>query len=173
MTLRILVAAVVGGAIGTLLGWLFGRQGGPRNPMVLAGLWIGLIVGSLLGSAVGGPGRPEPAGPSLAWPQFQQVLAEARTPVLVDFYADWCAPCRQLAPIMEQLKQEWAGRVEFHKVNVDESVDLARQMRIEGIPTLVFFVNGQEVRRVVGAPPKAELEQVLQQVVAGASSGSS
>ncbi len=73
---------------------------------------------------------------------------------IVDFYADWCGPCRKLSPIVEEIEQELADRAKFTKINTDENIDLAREYQISGIPTLLVFKNGELVERMVGLMPK-------------------
>lgn len=78
--------------------------------------------------------------------------------VMVDFWATWCAPCKMVAPTVEELSKEYEGKAKFAKVNTDENPDLASRYKIRGIPTLMFFKNGQIVDQVVGAVPKAQLK---------------
>ncbi|MDP3296305.1 MAG: thioredoxin [Thermodesulfovibrionia bacterium] len=78
--------------------------------------------------------------------------------VMVDFWATWCAPCKMVAPTVEELSKEYEGKAKFVKVNTDENPDLASRYKIRGIPTLMFFKNGQIVDQVVGAVPKAHLK---------------
>lgn len=89
--------------------------------------------------------------------EFDQVIA-SETPVLVDFFADWCGPCKMLAPILEQAAEECAGKAEFVKVNVDESGELAARYGVQSIPTMIVFQNGEVKGQSVGFMPK---EQVL------------
>lgn len=96
---------------------------------------------------------------------FAQVVLQSPTPVLVDFYADWCGPCRRLAPTLERLAVEFAGRATIVKFNVDEEPALAEQFRIESIPTLVLFSGGKVVGRATGLAPEAGLRNALQQLV--------
>ena len=87
---------------------------------------------------------------------FQAEVTKSDKPVLVDFWAVWCGPCQMMAPILHELETEMPD-VQIGKVNVDEQMDLARQFRVVGIPTLIIFKNGQEVQRMVGVTSKEEL----------------
>ena len=93
---------------------------------------------------------------------FKHELQNGSLPVLVDFYADWCGPCKSLAPVLEEIAGEFAGRLQVLKLNVDHEPELAAQYRVRGIPTLILFQAGKEVNRITGALPKNELTQVLQ-----------
>src|SRR5579871_6029106 len=99
---------------------------------------------------------------------FDRAVLQAEAPVLVDFWAEWCPPCRMIAPLVEQLAGEYAGRLRTVKVNVDDSPHVAARYGIQSIPTLVLFKQGKEVRRLIGARPKAELAAAIQAVLAPA-----
>ena len=87
---------------------------------------------------------------------FETEVLQASTPVLVDFYAPWCGPCKMLAPQLEQLAEEFAGRLAFAKVNVDEAGELAARYEITGVPTLLLFREGRVLDKIVGLlPPRA------------------
>ena len=87
---------------------------------------------------------------------FESEVLQAATPVLVDFYAPWCGPCKMLAPLLEQLAGEFSGRVKFAKVNVDEAPEIAGRYDITSVPTLMLFREGQAIDAVAGlASPKA------------------
>src|SRR5690242_3912933 len=92
---------------------------------------------------------------------FESVIADAR-PVLVDFWADWCPPCRMIAPILDQLSSQSEGKCVIGKLNVDENQQTAARFHVEGIPTLLIFKSGQLVDRLVGAHPKNTIVQHLQ-----------
>ena len=90
--------------------------------------------------------------------EFEEAVIQSDLPVLVDFWAPWCAPCRAVAPVLEELAREHAGSLKIAKVNTDENQANAFGYAVRGIPTMVLFNNGSEVDRVVGALPKANLE---------------
>ena len=78
--------------------------------------------------------------------------------VMVDFWAVWCGPCRMIAPTVEELAKEYAGKLKVCKLNTDENPEVATQYKIMGIPTIIFFKNGEKVDQVVGAVPKSQLQ---------------
>jgi len=92
---------------------------------------------------------------------FDEVVLGAKTPVMVDFWAPWCGPCRALAPTVEELAEEYQGKVTFAKVNVDENPKVASRYSIRSIPTLLVFKDGKPMAQVVGLRPKSELKQHL------------
>ena len=92
---------------------------------------------------------------------FQSEVLDSTTPVLVDFWAPWCGPCRMLAPTLETLAEKYAGKVRVAKLNVDDNQRLAAQYRIEGIPTVILFKGGQPVQSLVGVHPAEHFEQLL------------
>jgi thioredoxin len=99
---------------------------------------------------------------------FDSEVTRSQMPVLVDFYADWCGPCRALAPTLERLAAEFAGRAKIVKVNVDEEPELAGQFQVSSIPTLVFFAGGRLAGQVAGLVPESGLRQALDQLAASA-----
>ena len=99
---------------------------------------------------------------------FEEEVIKADTPVLVDFWADWCAPCKMIAPIVEELAEEYDGQVKFGKVDVDSNPRVAGSYGIRGIPTLLIFNGGEPVDQVVGAVPKSVLKERLDQAVPSA-----
>jgi len=94
--------------------------------------------------------------------KFQTEVLESSEPVLVDFYADWCPPCRALAPTLENLANEFDGRARILKVNVDENPDLAGRYNVRSIPTLALFQDGEVADVKVGALPQAALRSLLE-----------
>lgn len=96
---------------------------------------------------------------------FDKEVLEAETPVLVDFYADWCGPCKMMAPIVAQLADEYDGRMKVGKCNIDEEDGLARMYRVMSIPTLKIFVKGETAATIVGAVSKEELEAEMKKVL--------
>jgi len=92
---------------------------------------------------------------------FDQIVLQAKTPVLVDLWAPWCAPCRMVAPVVEELASEYAGKVSFAKLNVDQNPRTASRYGIMSIPTLLIFKDGKPVSNIVGFRPKAELKRSL------------
>lgn len=92
---------------------------------------------------------------------FKNEVLDSATPVLVDFWATWCAPCRAIAPSLEELATQYKGQVKIAKVDVDESQQVAQQFGIRSIPTLLMFKGGKVVEQLVGAVPKAKLEDTL------------
>ncbi len=91
---------------------------------------------------------------------FSEVLKNEN--VVIDFYANWCAPCKMIAPIIEELAKEYAGKVVFAKLNTDENIEIAQRFAISAIPTIIFFKNGKAVDQIVGALPKAELKRWIE-----------
>jgi thioredoxin 1 len=92
---------------------------------------------------------------------FDEMVTNSAKPVLVDFWASWCGPCRAVAPVMEELASEYDGKAVVGKVNVDEQGDISAKFRIMSIPTVMVFKGGQVVEKVVGARPKAEFQKLL------------
>jgi thioredoxin 2 len=96
---------------------------------------------------------------------FTQEVLQSPLPVLVDVWAPWCGPCRMVAPVIEEIAREFAGRITVGKLNSDENRIIPSQYRIQGIPTLLLFHKGQLAEQIVGAVPKQHIVQKLQQVL--------
>jgi len=96
---------------------------------------------------------------------FKKEVLESQQPVLVDFWASWCAPCRAIAPAVEELATQYKGKVKVAKMNIDDNQDTPQQFGVRSIPTLLVFKGGKVVDQIVGAVPKSKLEDALKKVV--------
>lgn len=97
---------------------------------------------------------------------FDKDVLESATPVLVDFWAPWCGPCRMLSPLIEEIAKEYTGKVKVAKINTDEHPNAAGRYKISAIPTLLFFKGGKLVEQMVGVHSKAEIKKTLDGLVA-------
>lgn len=97
---------------------------------------------------------------------FEAEVLESDVPVLVDFWAPWCGPCRQVAPVVEEIAGEKAGQLKVMKLNTDDNQQTAIKYNVLSIPTLIVFKNGQEAKRVIGAYPKKKLEAEIEPALA-------
>jgi len=93
---------------------------------------------------------------------FEQLVLQSEKPVLVDFWAEWCGPCRALAPIVEAMAEQYAGAVRVVKLNVDESSTVTQRYGIQGIPTLILFQKGEEKERMVGAVSREKISRTIE-----------
>jgi thioredoxin 1 len=92
---------------------------------------------------------------------FDEEIKGSTEPVLVDFWAEWCGPCKMIAPTLEEMAQDFAGRLKIAKLNVDDSPDIARRFEVMSIPTLILFKDGEPVQRLIGAKGKGQLVQEI------------
>jgi len=97
---------------------------------------------------------------------FDETIGAATEAVVVDFWAEWCGPCKMIAPILEEIADEHAGKLTVAKLNVDDNPDIARRFDVMSIPTLIVFQDGQPVKRLVGAKGKGQLLEELSDVIA-------
>jgi thioredoxin 1 len=165
MTLTLLIYLLIGGGAGAALGY-FGKCSSGACPLTAnwrRGAFVGALIGLAVYASSGGGGHATAMNQSTAnvkhitEAEFDTEVTQAALPVVVDFYATWCGPCRQLAPTMDRLADQYAGKIKFVKVNVDESPKLAQQFQVEGIPMLVFLQNGKTAGTSVGLIAKEDL----------------
>ncbi len=97
---------------------------------------------------------------------FENEVIKSKTPVIVDFWAEWCGPCKMMGPVFEEVSKEYAGKLEFAKVNVDEQGELAEKNNVMGIPCLIIFNKGKEVDRIVGFNPKDMFKIKVNEILA-------
>lgn len=97
--------------------------------------------------------------------QFDELVLKSDLPVLVDFWAPWCGPCRMMTPVMEELAVELDGKAKVYKLNVDEQQATARAYEVQSIPTMIIFKGGEAAKQLVGARPKADLKKELEGII--------
>jgi thioredoxin 1 len=156
-----------GGIAGAVVGSLFAfSAGSPRSGVQATSSSTREVIGPAPSSQtppdMGSPATPIHIGSAEA---FERIIQTANQPVLVDFYADWCGPCRMLAPTIEKLAKEYQGRVLVAKVNVDDLSAVAGRYGIQGIPAVLVFQNGKEAQRLVGLRPAGDYAKVLDKLL--------
>ena len=97
---------------------------------------------------------------------FQQEVLDSETPVLVDFWADWCQPCKMIAPVVQQIAEEYDGKVKIGKLDVDSNQQTSQAMGIRGIPALIIFNDGKPVDQIIGVVPKSIIQKKIDEVLA-------
>ena len=164
MTPTLLIYVLIGGGVGAGLGY-FGSCKSGACPLMAnwrRGAFVGAVIGLVVYLSSGG-GNSTAMNQSAANVKhitdadFDAEVMQSAVPVVMDFYATWCGPCRQLAPTMDSLADQYAGKFKFVKVNVDESPKLAQKFQVEGIPMLVFLQNGKTAETSVGLVAKEDL----------------
>lgn len=166
-----ILSIVIGTALGAVIGY-FGKCA--SGACSLTANWRrGAVYGGLLGlglhlaaCGVGGGSYPEAINVKrVTEAGFQQEVLESELPVVVDFYATWCGPCKQQAPILDKLAGDLSGKIKFVQVDVDESPALARKYEIEGMPTLMIFRSGKVADKILGLTGEKELKTRFEKVL--------
>ena len=167
--MSLMINVLIGGGLGALLGY-FGKCSSGACPLT-TNPWRGSIYGALLGGLfyyVSGGSTPTAMNESTAnvkrigENQFDAEVIRSPSPVVVDFYATWCGPCKILSPRLDQLAGSFTNGIKFVKINVDEAPALSQRYDIQGIPTLLFFKNGRIVDHIVGLPATDDLKSRLE-----------
>ncbi len=168
MITPLMISVLIGGGLGALLGY-FGKCSSGACPLT-TNPWRGAIYGALLGGLfyyVSGGSSPAAMNKSTAniklikEGEFDAEVVQSSLPVVVDFYATWCGPCKLLAPMLDELAGPLTNRVKFVKINVDEAPNLSQRFDIQAIPTLIFFKNGKVADKLIGLPSKNTLKTRL------------
>jgi len=169
--LRVVAILLLGAGIGALMGY-FGKCSSGACPLT-ANPWRGAAWGTFLALIVvwpmlaGALRKPVPPSPNVLHAadsaEFESTVSEGVC--LVDFYADWCGPCRSLAPVINELADEYKGRAKVLKINIDHHSELARKYGVSSIPTVVIMKDGKELERVAGARPAAVYKKALDQAL--------
>ena len=173
MIIKAILGILIGAGIGAVIGH-FGKcsSGGcPLTANPFRGAIYGGVMGALFALSSGGTSRSttSPTGDGSVHittrEEFDQHIAQATMPCLVDFYSDHCPPCQQLAPIIGNLAEKYRGRAVVCKINVDTATELSMPYGIDTIPAVLFFVGGEEVQREIGLQSQATYERILDQML--------
>jgi thioredoxin 1 len=168
----LLVNIGIGCLLGAALGY-YGQCSSGTCPLTST-WWRGSLYGGVMGLAfymLSGNGSSAAMKQStknvtlVAENDFDKEVIQSGEPVLVDFFATWCGPCKALAPVVDDLASQFKGKIKFVKVNADEAQTLASRYQIEGLPTLMIFQNGKVIDTIVGARPRIELQARLSAVM--------
>ncbi|HVV71618.1 MAG TPA: thioredoxin [Verrucomicrobiae bacterium] len=166
--MALILSILVGAGLGGLMGY-YGKCASGTCPLTATpgrGAIYGMVLGLLFYSALGrhGAGSAEQSTANVKLvnaAEFDSAIAQANGPVVVDFFATWCGPCKRLGPLLDELAGPLTNHIKFLKVDVDKSGPIAGRYRVEGVPTLVFLRDGKEVDRQVGLSSKEELQARL------------
>ena len=167
--LSLIGSLLIGGGLGAAVGY-FGKCSSGTCPLTST-WWRGAMYGALCGllfhfmSGSGGSASMNESTPNvkrISQGQFEAEVAQAALPVVVDFYATWCGPCKILSPMLDKLAGSFSNKIQFVKINVDESPALSQRFEIQGIPTLLFFNHGKVVDTVVGLSSSDSLKMRLE-----------
>ncbi len=166
--MSLILSLLVGAGLGAVLGY-FGKCASGTCPLT-ANPWRGAIYGMVLGllfhsalarESSGSAGESTANVRLVNEPQFDSEIAQTSRPVVVDFFATWCGPCKRLSPVLDELAGPLTNQISFLKVDVDQSPVLAQRFAIQGVPTLLFLRNGKEVGREIGFTSKDQLRARL------------
>ena|ERR1017187_4489407 len=166
--MSLILSVLIGGGLGAALGYV-GKCSSGACPLT-ANWWRGALYGAVLGflfHTVSGRNGSTSAESTqnvklIQEQQFEAEVTQAANPVVVDFFATWCGPCKRLSPMLDELAGPLTNRVKFLKVDVDRSAKLAGQFGIDGVPTLLFFKDGKVVGKLVGLPARDALQSRLE-----------
>ncbi|HEV2247368.1 MAG TPA: thioredoxin [Terriglobia bacterium] len=172
--MNLILSVLIGSGLGAALGY-FGKCSSGNCPLT-ANWWRGALYGAVLGllfhsvSGRNGSGSAESTQnvKLIQEQEFGTQVTQASSPVVVDFFATWCGPCKRLSPMLDNLAEPLTNRVKFLKVDVDQSANLAKQFEVDGVPTLIFFNNGKVVDRIVGLPTTEALKGKLESLASSA-----
>jgi len=166
--LALILCALIGGGIGAALGWS-GKCSTGTCPLIanwrrgaLYGMMVGIVFYFVTG--VGGSAGMNQSTSNvkhITGAEFEAEVVHSTKPVVADFYATWCGPCKILSPRLDKLAGSFTNEIKFVKINVDESPDLSQRFNVQGIPTLLFFRNGRIVDNLLGLPAPDDLKARL------------